>query len=332
MANLIVNKPATANNEYAPFVASRAVDGTISAISRWVSSEMPAWLQVDLQSAYWVDRWAVTFMGAVGWASTYNVRDFKLRGSLDGSNWFDLDTVTNNSASTADRTFTPANIRFLRVQITKGLGINNGVASIVDFKAYEAQNVAFLSGLIPSIGSLSPAFASGVFNYSVNVANAVSSIRFTPIAGAGVTLKINGNAISNGQQSAEIPLNVGSNMITAEVTASNGMKNTYTVNVVRGVLPSYLSSLTIRDDSDDTVIYTPTLSNAVFNYTASVSKFVASVIVVPLSADAGATVTVNGVIVPRNQSSGPIPMNTGNNSINVSVNSTSYSIVITKLS
>ncbi|HEX2934480.1 MAG TPA: cadherin-like beta sandwich domain-containing protein [Bacteroidales bacterium] len=339
MSNLTLNKPTTASNECAPFIASCATDGiTNSPLNRWICSVMPAWLRVDLQNTYYIDRWTVTFMGAVGWATNYNVRDFKLMGSLDGSSWFDLDTVTNNSGSTIDRTIMPARVRYLRVYITKGLGINNGVASIVEFQAFEAQNTAFLSGLVPGIGALSPAFASNVFNYSVNVGNTVAVISFTPLAVTGITIKINGVAVNIGQKSAAIPLNVGNNMITADVTASNGMKNTYTINVVRDDgAGSLLSGLSVFDvDLESNLALTPAFTSSTFNYTGTMGADSSAIKIIPYANNKSASIQVNSISVPAGQQSQLISLSPGTNIITVVVTSSgvsnTYRIVITKTS
>jgi hypothetical protein len=340
MSNILLNKPATANDYYAPFTPAKAVDGVISTLSRWVSSKTssttPSWLQIDLQGAYCVNQYILAFMGSSTlWNSTqYNVKTFKVQGSMDGGSFFDLDSVSNNTSPNVNKSLTPTWVRYLRVYITSGLNCNNGVSSVVDFQAFEPANVPMLSNLVPSAGTLSPVFGSRTFNYSMNVDNGVGTIAFTPTAlQTNMEIKVNGTVVASGTQSGQITLDIGNNNIPITVKSSDGLITTnYSINVTRAGLPSLLSSLNIKDDSDDPVAYTPTLSNTVFNYTASVSKFVASVIVTPLSVDSSATVKVNGIVVPRNQSSSPITMNTGTNTITILVNSTSYSIVITKLS
>lgn len=333
--NLILNKPAQASNSFEPFSPSKAVNGNFSPEDRWASSQLPVWLSVDLLSNYYISKWSARFMGDIGWQSpNYNMTDFRLQGSTDNVNWQDMDVITGNSASNITRNTTPKFVRYLRIYITKGLNCNNDVSSIVDFQAAEVAGAPFLSNLVPNAGTLNPAFNSRNLVYSMNVENGVDSIAFTPTAvQSNMEIKVNNVVVQSGSQSAQIPLSVGNNSIPVTVKSVDGtLLTTYTIVVARAGLPSYLSSLNIKDDSDDPVAYTPALSNTVFNYTASVSKFVVSVIVTPLSVDTGATVSVNGVVVPRNQSSSPITMNTGQNTITILVNSTSYTIVITKLS
>lgn len=333
--NLILNKPAQASNSFEPFSPTKAVNGNFSPEDRWASSQLPVWLSVDLLSNYYISKWSARFMGDIGWQSpNYNMTDFRLQGSTDNVNWQDMDVITGNTASDITRNTTPKFVRYLRIYITKGLNCNNDVSSIVDFQAAEVAGAPFLSNLVPNVGILNTAFNSRNLVYSMNVENGLDSIAFTPTAvQSNMEIKVNNVVVQSGSQSQQITLSVGNNTIPITVKSVDGtLLTNYTIVVARAGLPSYLSSLNIKDDSDDPVAYTPALSNTVFNYAASVSKFVASVIVTPLSVDTGATVSVNGVVVPRNQSSSPITMNTGPNTITILVNSTSYTIVITKLS
>ena len=77
--------------------------GGFFAASPGPGTPAPIWLRVDLGAFYWINRWVVKQMGAVGWSPNYNLTDYKLQGSLDNANWFDIDTVTNNSANQTDR-------------------------------------------------------------------------------------------------------------------------------------------------------------------------------------------------------------------------------------
>ncbi len=97
------------------------------------------------------------------------------------------------------------------------------------------NNNATLSSLSASSGTLSPAFSSGVNTYTTSVANNVSSLTVTPTASdANSSVKVNSTAVTSGSASGNIPLMVGTNTITVEVTAQDGTtKNTYTTTVTR---------------------------------------------------------------------------------------------------
>ncbi|HEX3047118.1 MAG TPA: discoidin domain-containing protein, partial [Bacillota bacterium] len=139
MPNIALNKPATASNSVFPYQPAKAVDGVPSALNRWVGSSplppsgtpAPVWLSVDLGAFYWINRWVVRQMGAAGWSPNYNLTDYKLQGSLDNANWYDIDTVTNNSANQTDRATAPSKARWARIYVTKGLRCNTNFASIV---------------------------------------------------------------------------------------------------------------------------------------------------------------------------------------------------------
>lgn len=340
IANLLTNKPATASDSYSPFLPSKAVDGLISPVSRWVSSKIPAAITIDMLSNYYVAQWNLSFMGALNspfWpGAQYNMSDFKLQGSLDGTNWFDMDAVTGNTANQINRSITPRNARYLRVYVTKGLNCNNQVSSIVDFQAFESPNAPYLLNLIPSAGALNPAFNSRTFSYALNVDNGVSNIKFTPSAmQSNMTVKVNGIAVISGQQSQQLDLVVGNNNVTIEVSsADNTMKTTYNVVITRAGQASYLDSLALRNQMNGTINLNETFVSNILNYTANASGSVSQVKFMPTARDSNATITINGTSVSNNQWSTLFPISTGQNIFNILVSSSSgqstYTIVITK--
>ncbi|RLL71701.1 hypothetical protein D8666_19730, partial [Ochrobactrum soli] len=89
-----------------------------------------------------------------------------------------------------------------------------------------------LQNLLPSAGTLAPAFATNTTSYTLNVANDVESISFIPsLADTNATAVVNGSPTPNGTSSASIPLVVGSNTVTTTVTAQDGTTTkSYTVN------------------------------------------------------------------------------------------------------
>ena len=94
---------------------------------------------------------------------------------------------------------------------------------------------ANLASFIPSVGMLSPAFDPAVTTYSVTLQNAVDSIAVTPtVAGTGATVRVSGLAVPSGVASDPVGLNPGNNVITAVVTAEDGVTTkTYTITVSR---------------------------------------------------------------------------------------------------
>ena len=99
----------------------------------------------------------------------------------------------------------------------------------------ETPNVD-LSGLVPSAGTLIPAFASGTISYTAAVPSAATDITVTPTAvNPSATITVNGNPVTSGNPSDPIPLSAGSNTITTVVTGEDAVTTkTYTLTVTRG--------------------------------------------------------------------------------------------------
>ncbi|WP_295671378.1 cadherin-like beta sandwich domain-containing protein [uncultured Mucilaginibacter sp.] len=195
---------------------------------------------------------------------------------------------------------------------------------------------ADLSGLTISAGILSPVFATATTSYTASVGNAVTSVTVTPTTSdALATITVNGAVVSSGTASGAIALNTGPNTITTVVTAQDGTTTkTYTITVTRA-LPANanLWGLTISAGT-----LTPAFATATTSYTASVANSVTSVMVTPKSADALATITVNGSAVSTGTASGAIPLIVGSNVISTVVtaeNGTTtktYTITVTRAS
>jgi hypothetical protein len=97
------------------------------------------------------------------------------------------------------------------------------------------SNLATLSSLSVSQGTLSPSFSSGNLAYTHTVANNISSITVTPISlDSTASIKVNGVSVVSGSASQSISLLVGSNSIMTVVTAQDGITTvTYTLDVMR---------------------------------------------------------------------------------------------------
>jgi hypothetical protein len=81
---------------------------------------------------------------------------------------------------------------------------------------------------------LTPSFASTTTEYSATVPNNVTGIKVKPIASETTsTVKVGTDAVSSGNLSGIIGLNVGVNQIAVVVTGQNGLQKTYTITVIR---------------------------------------------------------------------------------------------------
>ena len=133
-----------------------------------------------------------------------------------------------------------------------------------------ASTDATLRGLVLS-GVNFGAFDSATIEYTASVANDVTQTTVTPTVndnGATYAIKLGGVTDADGA----IPLAVGSNVITIEVTAEDGnTTKTYTVTVTRAAPPlstdATLSSLTLSDApftfASDTTSYDVNVANEV---------------------------------------------------------------------
>ena len=117
-----------------------------------------------------------------------------------------------------------------------------------------ASSNARLANLVPSVGTLDPAFDAGSFDYAIGVANAVDSIALTPTAdNAEATITVNGQSVASGSASQAIALSVGSTAIQVGVTAEDGTTTrTYTVTVERAHPVPTVISRAIEVDAGDT--------------------------------------------------------------------------------
>ncbi len=334
MTNLALNRPTASSSFVKPYEPARAVDGSLAPFSRWLCNTLPGWFSVDLGAGYWINRWVVRHMSTAGWATPdYNIVDFKLQGSIDNNNWFDVDSVTGNTAGITDRTINAVLCRYVRVYVTKGLKCNSQLASMMEFEVYPAPSSQYLTNLTLSSGTLAPVFAGKTtFNYSATVECAVSSITLTPVAeDVHATIKVNGTVVNNNTASQQVNLNAGSNTITVQVTGSDGSaQQNYTITVIRK--SSYMSSLVIKKLDGTEVALDPTFNKDTQGYTASVGYDDTSVNVVATSSDGTTNVIVNSQTVPSGQAVTVDNLVVGsNNTINANVvGDKTYTVTLTR--
>lgn len=336
--NIALNRTATANNYVSPYAPSRAVDGSGYPTNRWLSNTVPAWLMIDTGQTYSVNRWVVWQMPQSGWRSPEFLNAaVSLQASMDSQNWSTIDSVSGSqSSSIIDRTFNPAQGRYFRVVVSRGLNTNPQLASIVEFALYAAPASDKLSDLKLSSGTLSPTFDASTFNYSASVGYGTSSITITPTAeDASATITVNGIQVANGQPSPPIPLTAGSpENIVITVTSTTGAKQNYTVAATRQT-STYLSNLVVKKGSL-ALSLSPTFSSTNLGpYTATVPSPVIFVYPTPEDATANIVVTCNGTELTKTGTNYRVNLKSGDNDIIIKVNSTTgainnYTLVISK--
>ncbi len=335
--NLALNKTATSNSYVAPFAPSRALDGQMLPVRRWVCAQLPAFLTVDLGEYYWIDRITLKHMGVAGWSSQYNMKGYTLQGSADNCVWENLYSQSGNKESTNHIAFAPKPARWVKLLVPLGWGldINPTVASLVEMEVYESEYNPYLSRLTLSTGALTPVFSKKTFEYTAEVGNNVASITVTPTAeGKGATITVNDHPVESGKPSQAIDLAVGVNTIAVLVT--NGpVVQKYTINVTRKSAATLLSNLTLQSPQKS-IDLSPGFNSNTFNYTATAPKNTASVTVTPTAQDAGSSIKVDGQPVTSGSPSQAITTNPGTTTINIDVTSqgsssaTTYTIAVNR--
>ncbi|MEO6149721.1 MAG: cadherin-like beta sandwich domain-containing protein [Mucilaginibacter sp.] len=157
---------------------------------------------------------------------------------------------------------------------------------------------ADLSKLGVSGVSLKSKFARATVNYRASVIGTTETVHIRAATAApGSTMTVNGVPVVSDELSGDIPLAIGANPIPIVVTAEDGYHTkTYTVNVGRGANESRLSSMVI---SPTAKLVTTGNTGSTINYTASVVAGTTQITMKPLARDKNATVTINGIDVPR---------------------------------
>ena len=180
-------------------------------------------------------------------------------------------------------------VNVIRVVVEAQDGTTRGYTVTV---TREASGVATLSGLVISDGVLDPAFDPGAFRYTAGVGNSVDEVTATSTvadADATVTVTVDtGATVNRSGSDYTFDLDVGSNLVTIEVTAQDGTTQTYTVTVTRAESSdATLSGLVISPGR-----LSPSFDPVDLAYTAGVDNVVTSVRVTPTANHGGATVTV----------------------------------------
>ena len=197
----------------------------------------------------------------------------------------------------------------IAIEVTAQDGVSKGTYTVTVTRAGFTD--ASLSGLSLSGVTLAPAFAPGTMAYAASVGHAVTETTVSATAAAGATyvVKLEGALDLDGI----VPLVMGSNAISIEVTAQDGVsKGTYTVTVMRaGSSDASLSGLSLSG-----VTLAPVFASGTTAYTASVGHGVTET-TVSATAAAGATYTVNlnGV----EDLDGVVPLVVGSNAISIEV-------------
>lgn len=275
-------------------------DGILTA----AQFDEPCYIRVDKTGTGYIAEWG---LGGASRIRKIALAGYTLKGTLPQGLTFDSTTGTisgtvSNQFTTVTDTVTAFN--------TSGFS-----TTTITFTYQQVSSVATLINLVPSVGSLNPAFVDTTYNYVDSVSNATKTITLTPTAtDTTATITVNGVPVVSGTASGQIPLAVGPNIITTVVTAQDGVTtDTYIVNVIRA--PSSNANLIDLTVSKGTL--TPAFNSGITAYADTVSNSTTSITATATDADSTATITINGMPTASGTPSNAIPLAVGDNTITV---------------
>ena len=189
---------------------------------------------------------------------------------------------------------------------------NQGGNSTTPLNLTVLQPSTTLSSLTINAGTLNPLFNFSTASYNVAEPYSQTSVNVTPTtADATSTVTVNGVRVTTGSPSGAIALSVGVNTITTKVTAQDGSFFIYIITVTRAAPSTDASLFHLALGWNLSPAFNPTITS----YTANVTNATTSIAITPTTADAHATVTVNGTPVLSTSRSAPIALNIGANVI-----------------
>ena len=225
-------------------------------------------------------------------------------------------------------------------------GATMWVADSTDDKAYSynmpKSDNATLSALGLSAGTLKPPFAAGTTTYTASVANSAASVTVTATtndANASAVIKKGATEYADGT----VPLDVGDNAITVEVTAEDGVSTqTYTVTVTRAAatVSTVAAAVRLSGLTTDIGALSPAFAPDTTGYAIGLAAADSEIIVRPVTADAAATVSyvdgANAAIADADSAADgyQIPLAFGENTVKVRVakgsDSQDYTLTVTR--
>jgi hypothetical protein len=245
---------------------------------------------------------------------------------------------TNHIKSSADGSFQLAYIMQNKAKGEYRVSIGAVGLKAPRIVSFTYNPVVDLSDLFLDKASLSPAFANDQLYYSSYVDNSVDSIRITATAvNSGSEITVNDSIVNSGQESTDLLLWEGVNIIPVVVTSFDESK-TYYITITRGRSPQRKPSSANADLislSLSSGTLSPVFSSNTTEYTANVENEVEFITVMPFVADYNTTIKVNGTPVTSGSASGSIALNIGINTINITIiaesgSTKTYTISVTR--
>lgn len=133
--NKALNKSFTADSyQDSTTVPAKAADGSTSTLWQSQNSAGAHWIYVDLGSEQSVGRWSLKLNGFNGGDTAKNLKQFTLQYSSDTYNWVNKDSISDNTASSIDRSFTATSARYWRLFIENSG--NEPIARLLEFELF----------------------------------------------------------------------------------------------------------------------------------------------------------------------------------------------------
>jgi len=181
--NIAAGRPASASSSNGTYVPANLTDADASTYWESTNGAFPQWAQVDLGSNYSVAKVVLKLPPATAWAT--RTQTLSLQGSTDGSTFstivpsatYTFDPATGN---TVTLTFTAANARYVRANITANSGWTAGQLS--DFEVFPSGGTS--SSAILSSAPSSLTYAS----QALNTASAAQTVTVTNTGTAAATV------------------------------------------------------------------------------------------------------------------------------------------------
>ncbi|WP_161601451.1 S-layer homology domain-containing protein [Paenibacillus luteus] len=234
--------------------------------------------------------------------------------------WSSNHTAINTTGMVTRPSHTVGNTTvILTATISKGVASETKVFTL--FVAAEAaSNNAELSSLRVSSGAWNEILDAAVTSNTLSVPNSIASLTVAPTAADGTAIvKVNGTLVARGEQSAEIPLAVGTKTIIVDVTAQDGTTTkTYMIQVRRVSNEALLYDLVVDQG-------TLTFDPSELVYRVDVASSVTSHLWTVTKTNSNQTLTVTGVNFHSTSVTGNVyaytvpSLNVGANLINIQV-------------
>ena len=251
--------------------------------------------------------------------------------------------ISTSSGSTSDFIILNLGTNVIPVTVTSLNSISTTTYTTTITRSLSTNSTLFYLSI--SNGTLVPPFAGATTSYINTVSNTVTSVTVLPVANdSSSTIVINGTPVVNSTTSSAITLVTGTNVIQAVVTAQDrNHTSTYTVTVTRSApLLSTDASLSSLTASSGTL--SPSFASSTTLYLDTVTNITTSMVLTPIVNDINASLIVkygnlttgNTGTVSSGNSTSPIPLVVGNNSVYVKVtaqagNTLQYNIITTRL-